>query len=375
VLGIALPPSLRRFYQAHDGAQIAYYEIPSLAGLCERTLPARQQDLETYEEPVDDLLDVVDLGDANRYVLDSSRPDPAGEYPSLDAFHEVGPSEWRATVIAPSFGTWLRSIFDEVLVRGRDPLFNQPLEEATFSARYLYQSAVAACDAGDAGTARTHVLRAIEWDAHGDESYLERSVALLRRLGDEHAGDSFLMRLLQFAVAARRAGKPYPNFSSGAGLNPPKSFEERFGIVVPPVLTGIMRRYSSVTLFQKACYPAPHLGRSAALEIFGGSYHGIRPATEVAGAAPGSIVVGTIGWRMLSYGGGDAYDILFIGPDGSLFRAPFRAPEVEANFVGAFATAIPQQAGDPLRVAGGLEEFVERACANELADRPPYDLS
>jgi len=375
-LGLTLPPSLRRFYLAHDGAQIAYYEIATLRDLCDRTLLARTEDLKVYEEPVDDLLCAVDLGDANRYVLDSSRPDPEGEYPVLDAFHEVGPTQWRETVISPSFGAWLRTVFDDVLVRGYDPLFEQPLDEATFSSRYLYGAALAAFEAGDGAKARTLVLRAIEWDALGEESYLERGVALLRRLGVEHAGDSFLLQLLDYAVAARRAGKPHANFQSGGGINTPESFQRRFGIVVPPVLTGIMRRYSSVTLFQKAQYPAPNLGRTAALEIFGGGYHGIRPATDIASAATGSIVIGAIGnWQMLSFGGGDAYDVLFIDPAGSLFRAPFRAHEVGAYAGGVFVTSIPQQVSDPLWIASSIEDFVERACANDLADRPPYDLS
>jgi len=177
-----------------------------LDDLVEQTLRARVDDPDVYDEPVDDLITIVDLDDGNRYVLDASGETGDGEYPMLDAFHEYGPSEWRTSAIAPSFEAWLRDACERVVDRGLSPWADstQTLDQISMSAERHHRLALAAAAAGDVKEARRRFVRAFTLRRIGDEGGAECDLDALRAVAPVDRGDRFVRELLGRLVDTRR---------------------------------------------------------------------------------------------------------------------------------------------------------------------------
>lgn len=377
-LQMTLPPSLRRFYLRHDGASVASYAIASLDDLVSETLRLREETAAVYDEPTDAFLAVVSFdGSADRYVLDSAASDASGEYPLMDAFHEVGPSAWREAIVGESFGAWLRRLFEKILVEAVDPITGESFDRASFSPEYLIEAALQAEDAGDRDGARSHALRAVGWRGLSSQptDILEKALPLLQACA-ENAGDRFLVHILRRSLAEKHAGRIVSDYIYlGDALTPVERFRSEFGIEIPPIFSGIMREYGSMTLFRDEKYRAPYESNGAALELFGGKWGGFRRFTD-SGDRGDMLVVGVVGRSgAMSYGGGDSYDLVVLDHRGAVFFVPFRSERSKNVVSNGFFTMRIEQCSAPIPAASSIEVLIDNAFENRASGRPAYDLT
>ena len=364
-----MPPSLRAFYRCHDGATLAGYRIATLEGLVADTLRARVDDLTTYGENVDSLLALIDQGDADRYVLDASQADDSGEFPVLDAYHDAAPSVWRTMVIAPSFASWLRGVFRQVLDRGVIPGTEIALEDGSASAEHYHRLGVRRAAEGQTDLARTRFLEAIAL-RDLETAPFAHDVACLLALGSRDAGDAFLNRLLVRVVEAKRAAEARKMvFVFGASLGDRRStlkdVEVRLGTRIPPELSSIISVFWSVgfSLRPKAA-PA-----EATVTFFGSSDHYLRRAdTSIKGAPPDAVIIGQV----------ETFDRLSIDsivseghPPHRIICVPFRRDPSYQSVNAPFAET-PLRQGEPTVVAANLDEYIDRVFSAYDRNESPF---
>ncbi len=197
-LGVSLPPSLRRFYRRHDGAQLGYLLIASLAALCVDTRDKRVT--ATSPGAFDGFLFSISFAGASFVALDFGHRDRTGKYPVVELFPEDHPHDWRKTVAASNFGIWLRGWYHDVITKRIDPFRKEPLDGESYSPTYYMKAARVALVRGDNLRARKYVLRGIRglgMEPELDEApYLRDGIAILTSIGDETVADRYLRETL-----------------------------------------------------------------------------------------------------------------------------------------------------------------------------------